>query len=38
MLLSADEVKKMLTQTQVDIQMNADFSFLPTRGDPDAVH
>jgi DNA modification methylase len=26
-----DEVKRMLTQTQVDIQMSADFSFLPTR-------
>ncbi|MFA0746954.1 MAG: hypothetical protein EORIYHIE_000823 [Candidatus Fervidibacter sp.] len=27
-----DEVKRMLTQTQVDIQMNTDFSFLPTKG------
>jgi DNA modification methylase len=26
-----DEVKRMLTQTQVDIQMSVDFSFLPTR-------
>jgi len=28
----------MLTQTQVDIQMSADFSFLPTRGDLDVGH
>jgi hypothetical protein len=27
-----DEVKRMLTQTQVDIQMSVDFSFLPTKG------
>jgi DNA modification methylase len=26
-----DEVKRMLTQTQADIQMSVDFSFLPTR-------
>ncbi len=32
MVLLVDEVKRMLTQTQADIQMSADFSFLPTKG------
>jgi hypothetical protein len=32
MALSVDEVKRVLTQTQADIQMNTDFSFLPTKG------